>query len=83
MKATGIVREVDNLGRIVLPAELRKTLNIQTKEPLEIFVDKEKIIFRKYQPACVFCGNANNVTKFKNKLVCEECLNNMNNIDKD
>jgi len=58
MKATGIVRKVDELGRIVLPIELRRTLGIDEKDPLEIYVDQEKIILKKYEPACVFCGNA-------------------------
>ena len=56
MKATGIVRKVDELGRIVLPIELRRTLNIEIKDPLEIYVDGESIMLKKYQPACVFCG---------------------------
>ena len=57
MKATGIVRKVDSLGRIVLPIELRRTLGIGELDPLEIFVDGEKIILRKYEPACTFCEN--------------------------
>ena len=57
MKATGIVRKVDELGRIVLPIELRRTLNINIKDPLEIYVDGESIMLKKYQPACVFCGS--------------------------
>ena len=56
MKATGIVRKVDELGRIVLPIELRRTLNINIKDPLEIYVDGESIMLKKYQPACVFFG---------------------------
>ena len=58
MKATGIVRKVDELGRIVLPIELRRTLNIEIKDPLEIYVDGESIMLKKYQPACVFCGSS-------------------------
>ena len=54
MKATGIVRKVDELGRIVLPIELRRTLKIEIKDPLEIYVDGESIMLKKYQPACVF-----------------------------
>ena len=74
MKATGIVRKVDNLGRIVLPIELRRTLGIDQLDPLEIFVDGEKIILRKYEPACTFCGNAANVKRFSGKMVCSECV---------
>jgi len=74
MKATGIVRKIDELGRIVIPIELRRTLGIDVKDPLEIYVDNDKVIFRKYEPACTFCGNADHTINFKNKIVCQECL---------
>ncbi len=74
MKSTGIVRKVDELGRVVIPIELRRTLDIEEKDALEIYVDSDKIILRKYEPACVFCGNADQVTHFKNKNVCKHCL---------
>jgi transcriptional pleiotropic regulator of transition state genes len=74
MKSTGIVRKVDELGRVVIPIELRRTLGIDQKDPLEIYVDNDRIILRKYEPACVFCGNANEVINFKGKKVCQECL---------
>ncbi|SJZ75743.1 AbrB/MazE/SpoVT family DNA-binding domain-containing protein [Selenihalanaerobacter shriftii] len=74
MKSTGIVRKVDELGRIVIPVELRRTLRIEEKDALEIYVDGESIILKKYEPACVFCGNAADTTVFKNKTVCKECL---------
>jgi len=74
LKATGIVRKVDTLGRIVLPIELRRTLGIGELDPLEIFVDGEKIILRKYEPACTFCGNATDVKRFGGKMVCGECI---------
>jgi transcriptional pleiotropic regulator of transition state genes len=74
MKSTGIVRKVDELGRIVLPIELRRTLDILEKDSLEIYVDGSTIILKKYEPACVFCGNAKNVTHFKNKIICENCV---------
>jgi AbrB family transcriptional regulator, transcriptional pleiotropic regulator of transition state genes len=74
MKATGIVRKTDELGRIVLPIELRRVLNIEYKDGLEIFVDQDKIILRKYEPACVLCGNADDVGKFKGKTICKDCL---------
>ena len=73
MKATGIVRKVDELGRIVLPIELRRTLDIEIKDPIEIFVDGEFILLKKYEPACIFCGNAKNVVRIKEKNVCEDC----------
>ena len=76
MKSTGIVRKVDELGRIVIPIELRRTLDIEEKDALEIYVDNDRIILRKYEPACacVFCGNADEVINFKGKNVCKECL---------
>ena len=73
MKSTGIVRKIDELGRIVLPIEIRRNLDIDRGEAVEIFVDEEKIILKKYNPACIFCGNASNITLFKGKLVCNEC----------
>lgn len=77
MKSTGIVRKVDELGRVVIPIELRRNLDIEEKDGLEVFVENEKIILRKYEPACVFCGNANGVTAFKGKNVCGKCLEEM------
>ena len=74
MKATGIVRKVDELGRIVLHIELRRTLNIEIKDPLEIYVDGESIMLKKYQPACVFCGSSDNIKQIKGKNVCEKCV---------
>ena len=74
MKATGIVRKVDELGRIVLPIELRRTLNIEIKDPVEIFVEGDFILLKKYEPACVFCGNAKDVETFNGKSVCKKCL---------
>ena len=74
MKATGIVRKMDELGRIVIPKELRRTLNIEEGDPLEIFVDGEEVILRKYEPGCVFCGNVKYVVEFKGKKVCTNCI---------
>lgn len=80
MKATGIVRKVDDLGRIVLPMELRRTLNIGKEDPVEIFVDEESIVLRKYEPACVFCGDARDVKNIKGKNVCKKCLDEMKDL---
>jgi len=74
MKSTGIVRKVDELGRIVLPIELRRTLDIGEKETLEIYVDEDQIILKKYAPACVFCGESHGVETFRGKNVCAACL---------
>lgn len=77
MKATGIVRRVDELGRIVMPIELRRTLDIEIKDSMEIFVEGERIILRKYNPACIFCGELDNTSAYKGKLVCENCREEM------
>lgn len=77
LKSTGIVRKVDELGRVVIPIELRRTLGISEKDALEIYVDGERIILKKYEPACIFCGNAERVTHFKGKIICSECLTEM------
>jgi len=74
MKSTGIVRKVDELGRVVIPIELRRTLGIGEKDALEIYVDGERIMLKKYEPACIFCGNAEDVTYFKGKIVCHSCM---------
>ncbi len=74
MRSTGIVRKVDELGRVVIPMELRRTLNINDGDSLEIFVDGDRIVFRKYEPACTFCGSADDVTNFKGKNVCRDCI---------
>lgn len=77
MKSTGVVRKVDELGRVVIPIELRRTLGIAEKDALEIYVDQEKIILKKYEPACIFCGNADNITHFRGKNICQECARDM------
>jgi transcriptional pleiotropic regulator of transition state genes len=74
MKATGIVRSVDNLGRVVLPMELRRTLGIEISDPLEVYTDEDKIILRKYTPGCTFCDNSSDLTTYKGKRICPQCL---------
>ncbi len=74
MKSTGVVRKVDELGRIVLPISIRQIMDINEKDSLEIFTDDNKIILQKYQPSCVFCSNADNIVFFSGKRVCEKCL---------
>lgn len=79
MKSTGIVRKVDELGRIVLPIELRKNLEISIKDPLEIYVDGSTVVLKKYVPACIFCGEADDMTQFEGKNICKDCLKKMRN----
>ena len=74
MKSTGIVRKVDELGRIVLPIELRRTMDIAEKDAIEIYVDGSSIVLRKYEPTCVFCGDAKNVTNYRGKNICQCCI---------
>ncbi len=74
MKSTGIVRTVDELGRIVLPKELRKTLGIKEKDSMEIFTDEGRIILSKYNPSCTFCSNVDNIVYFEGKRICADCL---------
>lgn len=74
MKSTGILRKVDELGRIVLPIELRRTLDIAEKDALEIFVEGDNIILHKYHPACIFCDSTKNIISYKGKNICPECI---------
>ena len=74
MKSTGIIRKVDELGRIVLPIELRRTLDIAEKDSLEIYVEGSAIILKKYRPTCVFCDSVRDVSVFKGKNICSKCM---------
>ncbi len=74
MKSTGIVRRIDELGRIVLPIELRRNFDLAEKDALEIYVDNESIILKKFCRSCVFCNNSEDVMEFKGKNICQECL---------
>lgn len=80
MKSTGIVRKVDELGRIVLPIELRRTLDIAEKDALEIYVDGESIVLKKYEPSCVFCGGSTGIVSYKDKNVCANCMRELKDI---
>lgn len=77
MRATGIVRKVDELGRVVIPIELRRNLDIAEKDGIEFYIDSDRIILRKYEPACIFCGNADEVINYKNKRICKSCMTEM------
>ena len=74
VKSTGIVRKVDELGRIVIPIELRRNLDIDERDSLEIYVEDDHIILKKYSPACAFCANAGEITVFKGRNICKNCL---------
>ena len=81
MKSTGIVRKVDELGRIVIPREIRNKFEIAEKDPLEIYVDGSSIILKKYEPNCIFCGNSKNLISFKDKLVCPKCAERLSSLE--
>ena len=73
-RGDGIVRKVDELGRIVLPVELRRTMDIVEKDALEIYVDGNSIVLRKYRPSCIFCDSTKDVRTFRGRNVCPRCL---------
>ena len=75
MKAIGVVRKVDELGRIVIPVELRRNLGIEILDSAEFFVDGDAIVLKKYSPGCVFCGKAKEVLNYRNKNICRYCMN--------
>ncbi len=77
MKSTGVVRKIDELGRIVIPIELRRTMGIDDRDALEILTDGDKIILQKYLPGCIFCGNAEGVQYYKGKHICDSCFEEM------
>lgn len=80
MKATGIIRRVDELGRVVIPIEIRNQFNIREKDPLEIYVDDTSIILKKYELSCIFCGNTKNLVEYKGKLICKKCSNRISSL---
>ena len=79
LKATGIIRRVDELGRVVIPIELRNKFGITEKDPMEIYVDGTSIILKKYEPNCIFCNSSKNLIEFQGKQVCIKCFKNLTN----
>lgn len=75
MKSTGMVRHVDELGRVVIPKEIRNKLDIKEKDPIEIYVEGYSIILKKFESNCIFCGNGKNLIDYRDKLICNKCLN--------
>ena len=74
MKSTGIVRKLDELGRVVIPIELRNKFDISEKDPIEIYVDGTNIVLKKYESNCVFCSKTKKLTEYKDKYICTTCL---------
>ncbi len=79
MKSTGIVRSIDELGRIVLPMELRKTMDINSRDKLEIYVEGSNVILTKHQESCIFCGSSDDIVEYKNHSVCKKCIEDLGN----
>lgn len=82
LKNTGIVRRVDEFGRISLPVEMRKNMGLEEKSPVEFFVDGNTIVIKKYCPSCVFCGESEAVVEYLGKLVCANCIKTLSEIKK-
>jgi len=82
MKSTGIIRRVDELGRVVIPIEIRNQFNIVEKDPVEIYVEGSSIILKKFEPNCIFCGNTKDLYDYNDKLICEKCIKKIENLKK-
>lgn len=74
LKSTGIIRKVDELGRIVLPIEIRRTLDIEVRDELEIFMDNDQIVLQKFEPSCIFCSSSQGLVNYRGKNVCQSCV---------
>lgn len=79
MKAIGVVRKVDELGRIVIPVELRRNMGIEIKDSMEIYTEDNSIILKKYEPSCIFCGEAKDIIRFNGKNICQHCIEEITN----
>lgn len=77
MRSNGVIRRVDELGRVVIPIDMRTQLGIVEKDPLEIYVESDSIVLKKYEQKCIFCGNTKKLLNFENKIICRKCLNNI------
>ena len=83
MKTTGIVRKLDELGRVVIPKEIRNKLDIEEKDPIEIYLEGTSIILKKFESGCIFCNNSKDLSAFKDKLICKKCLEKISNLNID
>lgn len=80
MKATGIIRNIDELGRIVIPKELRKKMDIKSDDPIEIYVEEDRIILEKFTTGCLFCDSDTDIQIYKGKKICAACLQEMSRL---
>lgn len=83
MKSTGIIRRVDELGRVVIPIEIRNQFNIVEKDPIEIYVDGSSIILKKFEPNCIFCSNTENLLSYNDKLICSDCASKIGSLEQE
>jgi len=79
MKSTGIVRQIDDLGRVLIPKELKKVTKLKEGDSIKFFVKDEDIIIRKYDPGCIFCGSIDNNFEYQHITICKECYEKMGN----
>ena len=80
MKSTGIIRRMDELGRVVIPIEIRNQFHIVEKDPIEIYVDGSSIVLKKFEPNCIFCGNTKNLLVYNDKSICQNCSKKIGNL---
>ncbi|MCR4693038.1 MAG: AbrB/MazE/SpoVT family DNA-binding domain-containing protein [Firmicutes bacterium] len=79
MKFTGISRPIDELGRIVIPKEIRNALDMRPKDEIEIYIEDGKMIMKKAKPFCALCGNTEELSSFSGKFICRDCINKLQN----
>ena len=79
MKSKGIIRNIDDLGRLVVPKEMRTALEISENDPVEISMEGSTIVLKKHTPFCVFCASTADLSLFKGKRICSECLAELKN----
>lgn len=78
MKDTGVCKTIDDLGRIVIPKEIRKNLGFDIRSSVELYVEGDSLIVKKAKDSCVFCGSEENITEYKGKIICQDCIANLN-----
>lgn len=83
MKSTGIIRKVDELGRVVIPIEIRNKFEIAEKDPIEIYVEGSSIVLKKFEQNCIFCGSTKDLVEYKDKLICSKCAESINDLVKE
>ena len=83
MKSTGIIRRMDELGRVVIPIEIRNQFNIVEKDPIEIYVDGSSIVLKKFEPNCIFCGNTKDLLTYNDKFICKKCSEKIGKLKQD